>query len=133
MKKVIVFGSFDPLHEGHKDLFKQAKALGDYLVVVVASDEKIKHNKKREPRLNIEDRISDISADPNVDQVIAGDNNLGYTILDKIKPDIIALGYDQKVPKEIQKAIKKYKTVVLKPYKIDIYKSSLIHIKKLPT
>jgi len=133
MIKVIVFGSFDPLHKGHQNLFKQAKALGDYLVVVVASDDKIRHNKKRKPRLNISDRINDISADPNVDEVIAGDSGLGYTALDKIKPDIIALGYDQKVPEEIKKIINKYETVVLKPYKTDIYKSSLIHNKKLPT
>ena len=39
MKKVITYGTFDLLHYGHINLLKRAKALGDYLVVVISSDE----------------------------------------------------------------------------------------------
>jgi cytidyltransferase-like protein len=39
MKRVITYGTFDLLHYGHINLLKRAKALGEYLVVVVSSDE----------------------------------------------------------------------------------------------
>ena len=45
MTKVMVFGTFDYLHEGHKDFFRQAKQYGDELVVVVARDETVKQIK----------------------------------------------------------------------------------------
>ena len=45
MKKIITYGTFDLLHYGHINLLKRAKSLGDYLIVVLSSDEfnKIKH------------------------------------------------------------------------------------------
>ena len=47
MKRVITYGTFDVLHYGHINLLKRAKALGDYLIVVLSSDEfnQIKHKK----------------------------------------------------------------------------------------
>ncbi len=39
MKRVITYGTFDLLHYGHINLLKRAKALGDYLIVVVSTDE----------------------------------------------------------------------------------------------
>lgn len=39
MKKVITYGTFDLLHYGHINLLKRAKSLGDYLIVVISTDE----------------------------------------------------------------------------------------------
>ena len=39
MKRVITYGTFDVLHYGHINLLKRAKALGDYLIVCLSSDE----------------------------------------------------------------------------------------------
>lgn len=39
MKRVITYGTFDLLHYGHINLLKRAKALGDYLIVAVSTDE----------------------------------------------------------------------------------------------
>ena len=39
MKKVITYGTFDLLHYGHVNLLERAKKLGDYLIVVLSSDE----------------------------------------------------------------------------------------------
>ena len=129
MKKVIVFGSFDPLHEGHRDFFRQAKALGDYLVVVVARDENIRKNKKHEPRFKEEERLRAVRRENEVDEAMLGDIGEGYTILSQVKPDIVAIGYDQKIPDTLKNKVKKYKIVTLKSYKPDVFKSS--KIKKL--
>jgi FAD synthetase len=126
MTKVIIFGSFDPLHEGHKDLFRQAKKLGDYLVVVAASDENIRREKMREPRVDEVARISEIEKISEVDEVILGDKDDNYTILDRVKPDKVAIGYDQRIPEGLKNKVKEYKIVTLKPYKPEIFKSSKI-------
>lgn len=126
MKKVVVFGSFDPLHEGHKNFFKQAKSLGDYLIVVVASDENIKKLKNRAVRVSQVQRIKAIEVLDFVDEVMVGDKDENYSVLDKTDPDIIAVGYDQIIPEPLKNKVKKYKIITLKPYKSEIYKSSKI-------
>ncbi len=127
MIKVIVFGTFDPLHEGHINLFQQAKELGDYFVVVVATDERIRTQKNREPRFNENKRVSAIKQNVLVDEVILGDKNNSFTMLDKIKPDIIAIGYDQTIPDSLRNRLDKYQVVILKPHKPEVYKSSKLH------
>jgi len=127
MQKVMVFGCFDPLHEGHRNFFKQAKRLGDELVVVVASDEKIKSVKHREPRESQGRRMERVQGLGLADEVILGEQSGEYTLIEKIKPDIIALGYDQKIPAPLKNKLKQYRIVRLKPYKSHIYKSSLVY------
>jgi FAD synthetase len=124
MKKVLVFGTFDPLHKGHLNLFEQAKALGDYLVVVVSPDEKIRKEKKRTPRQSEGERVESIKKTHLVDEVLVGEKSGKYKLVEKIKPDIIAVGYDQKTPEALKEKLKKYKIVKLKPHKPEIYKSS---------
>jgi len=123
----MVFGSFDPLHEGHLDFFKQAKELGDYLIVVVARDRNIKKIKHHEPRIEEVERLRAINKIREVDQAILGNLEVYGSVIRKNEPDIIALGYDQKIPETLKNALKKYKIVTLKPYKPEIYKSSKIY------
>ncbi len=122
--KVVAFGSFDPLHKGHIYYLKQAKKLGDKLFVIVSSDEKIKFLKSRHSWQNQEVRARQVKKLGIADKVLIGESTREYTLLDKIKPDVIALGYDQKIPESLKKEVKKYKIVTLKPYKPEIYKSS---------
>jgi len=126
MIKIIVFGSFDPLHKGHRDFFRQAKKLGDYLVVVVARDENIKRMKNHEPRIKEDERLTAVKAEKIVDETVLGDAGEKYTIMDKVKPDIVAIGYDQKIPEGLKNKLSKLKTVRLKPFYPEKYKSSKV-------
>jgi len=124
MKKIIVFGSFDPLHDGHRSYFRQAKSLGDFLTVVVARDENIARIKNHKSRIKENNRLQAVQAEKIVDKAILGDKNGEYLVLERENPDIIAVGYDQVVPKDLKNMVKKYKVITLKPYKPEIFKSS---------
>ncbi|WP_166627183.1 glycerol-3-phosphate cytidylyltransferase [Jeotgalicoccus sp. S0W5] len=73
MKKVITYGTFDLLHTGHINILKRAKALGDYLVVAVSTDEfnMLKH---KEAYHSFEERKQILEAIRYVDEVIGEDN-----------------------------------------------------------
>ena len=96
MKKVLVFGVFDGLHQGHEFFLREAKKLGDFLIVVLARDEAVKILKNRIPKHSVEERIKTLKDSNLADEVLLGDSKIGeWKVLEKVKPDIIALGYDQ--------------------------------------
>ena len=94
MVKVMATGAFDLLHMGHIYYLREAKKLGDILVVVVATDltvRKLKHD----PITPQEIRVNLIKELRMVDEACLGHEDDMYTIVEEIKPDIIALGFDQ--------------------------------------
>ena len=94
MVKVMATGTFDLLHLGHIYYLKEAKKLGDSLVVVVATDSTVR-KLKHEPVNTQEIRLNLIKELKIVDEAYLGHENDIYEIVDEIKPDIIALGFDQ--------------------------------------
>lgn len=132
MKKVLVFGTFDQLHPGHLNFFKQAKKYG-FLFVVVARDQTVKKLKKKKTQQKEKIRQMTLKKTGLANKVLLGNLKNPYTIIKKIKPDVICLGYDQKffikdLPKKIKEFELKTKIVRLKAYKPNIYKSSKISI-----
>jgi len=113
-------GTFDLLHMGHIYYLREAKKLGDTLVVVVATDltvQKLKHNPitPQEIRLNL---IKELKM---VDEAYLGHEDDMYTIVQEIKPDIIALGFDQihndvEIKNELKKRTLDVKLVRLPKY-----------------
>jgi FAD synthetase len=99
-KTVMAFGSFDLIHLGHILYLERARALGDRLIVVVARDKSIEMFKKRKPLFSENDRLKMIKALKPVDMAVLGNklsrNGERVNIIKRFKPDIIALGYDQK-------------------------------------
>lgn len=87
-------GTFDLLHMGHIYYLKEAKKLGNTLVVVVATDATVR-KLKHEPITPQETRLGLIKELKIVDKAYLGYKDDMYTIVEEIKPDIIALGYDQ--------------------------------------
>lgn len=94
MVRVMATGVFDLLHLGHVHYLTEAKKLGDELFVVVARDATAR-NVKHQPITKEEMRRELVAALKPVDRAILGHEGNIYDILDEIKPDIIALGYDQ--------------------------------------
>ncbi len=131
MKKVLAFGTFDILHLGHIYFLKKAKKLGKELIVVIARDENVKRIKGKKPLHNEKERAEILKALKFVDKVVLGDKKNFFKKIIEINPDIIALGYDQKVNKEkLEEAIKscnkKIKIIRIGKFKDHKYKTSKI-------
>lgn len=95
MRRVMVFGSFDPLHEGHRSLFRQARRHGDELVVVVARDKNIRKHKGHDARKGESERLESVKREPLVDSALLGDEKDYLKVVVQHMPDVIILGYDQ--------------------------------------
>ena len=127
--KIMVFGTFDGLHHGHLDFFKQAKSFmkNSFLIASIARDKNVQKIKKIKPVLNEKQRFNLIKKCSLVDRVVLSGLTDHLPHILKEKPDIIALGYDQKnYVKNLKKDLKSIglftKVVRLKPYKEKIYK-----------
>jgi len=95
LRVVLAGGVFDIIHPGHIHTLKAAKALGDVLVVVVATDATAKKMKKREPLHSQEQRREMVNALSMVDMCVIGQQDDIFKTVEKVHPEIIALGYDQ--------------------------------------
>ena len=98
MTKIWTNGCFDVLHRGHIELFKFAKSLGDYLVVGLDSDEKIKRAKGNDrPFNNYEDRREILLSIKYIDEVWYFDTRDKLVeSIKKYQPDILVMGSDWK-------------------------------------
>lgn len=96
--KVMATGTFDIIHPGHAFYLEEAKKLGGpdaQLFVVIATDKTVEKH-KRIPIMSQEQRAEMISKLKGVDEVFIGDENDPFKIVNEKKPDIIAIGPDQK-------------------------------------
>ncbi|MDG6910821.1 MAG: adenylyltransferase/cytidyltransferase family protein [Nitrososphaerota archaeon] len=95
IKVVFIGGGFEVIHYGHLYTIEKAKSLGDVLVVSVARDSTIRKRKNREPLVGEKDRSKLLSALRYVDAAILGVEGDIYITLERVDPDVVALGYDQ--------------------------------------
>lgn len=92
---VLAGGVFDIIHPGHIYTLNAAKALGDVLVVVIATGNTAVRMKKRHPLHSEEQRQELINSLQVVDLCLIGNDGDIFKTVSKVRPDIIALGYDQ--------------------------------------
>lgn len=97
MKKVITYGTYDLLHQGHVNLLRRAKELGDFLIVGVTNDNFDRERGKLNVRNNVLERVEAVKATGLADKVIIEDY-VGQKIDDiqKYGVDIFAIGSDWK-------------------------------------
>jgi FAD synthetase len=127
MKKVMVFGAFDPLHAGHLDFFHQARQYGDYLIVVVARNKTIEKVKKKSPKFSEAERLMAVKKVSEIDLAILGGTSDYFQTIRENKPDVICIGYDQtSFTKNLPKLFPEIELITLKPFSPEIYKSSII-------
>ncbi|MCH7757751.1 MAG: FAD synthase [Thaumarchaeota archaeon] len=95
LKVVLAGGVFDIIHPGHIHTLNAAKALGDVLIVVIATDKTAEKMKKRLPLHNQDQRKMLVDALSVVDLSVVGHERDIFKTVEFIQPQIIALGYDQ--------------------------------------
>jgi FAD synthetase len=137
IKRIMVFGTFDGLHPGHLNFFKQARNLAKnpYLIVSVARDQNVKRIKKKRPETNERDRFNILKKSRLADSVVLGGLRDHIAHIKRSRPHIIALGYDQRdYVKNLKNDLKERNIHVqiarLKPYKEKIYKNHLLRAKR---
>ncbi|WP_100644095.1 adenylyltransferase/cytidyltransferase family protein [Alteromonas facilis] len=95
MKRVITFGTFDVFHIGHVRILKSAKALGDYLIVGVSSDELNADKKGRLPIYKLENRMEIIRSLSFVDEVFVEESlEKKREYIQLFNADILVMGDD---------------------------------------
>ncbi|MGV7225821.1 MAG: adenylyltransferase/cytidyltransferase family protein [Nitrosopumilus sp.] len=92
---ILAGGVFDIIHPGHIHTLNDAKELGDVLVVVVATDNTAVKMKKRRPLHSQEQRKELVNSLSMVDLCLIGQEDDIFKTVNHVKPQIIALGYDQ--------------------------------------
>jgi len=95
LRVVLAGGVFDIIHPGHIHTLNAAKDLGDVLIVVIATDKTAEKMKKRLPLHNQKQRKMLVDALSVVDISVVGYEGDIFKTVDVIRPQIIALGYDQ--------------------------------------
>jgi cytidyltransferase-like protein len=133
----LLFGTFDGLHEGHKAMLTEAKEKVDRLIISLALDEIVIELKGKAPRHSWGDRSRELIESGLVDEVIAGDRELGvYSSIASIRPEVIFIGYDQiSLAADLKRFLSQLPTTnyvlptiaILKPFKPDQFKSSLLN------
>lgn len=130
-RRVMVFGTFDVVHEGHRSLFRQAREHGEELIVVVARDATVRRVKGRPPHHGEAERKAAVEEEGLADRVVLGDPADSYAVIERFRPDVICLGYDQSafvdsLPEELRKRGLSAAIVRLAPFRPEVFKSSKI-------
>ena len=116
-KIVVASGVFDLVHYGHVRFLEEAKKAGgenSYLIVIVARDKTVEKLKGRKPIIPEDQRRALVESLKPVDEAILGFEDLSFKdAITSIKPDIIAVGYDQaNIEESVRKTIAKMESNV---------------------
>lgn len=108
-KVVLASGVFDLLHLGHVRFLEEAKKAGGEnaeLIVIIARDSTVEKTKGRKPIMSENQRRALVESLKVVDEAVLGFEKFDLgDVIERVKPDVIALGYDQV---DVEKATKKY-------------------------
>lgn len=129
-KTVLATGAFDLLHYGHLSFLQEAKKIGGRntrLVVIVARDKTVEARKGKKPIVPEDQRRELIEALKPVDDAVLGLEDMNYSaVIDRIKPDIIAVGYDQS---DIKKSVEEL--IARKGLKIQVFQAKRFSVDDL--
>jgi len=131
IRVVFMGGGFEIIHPGHLYTIEQAKSLGDVLVIVLARSSTIRKRKGREPVAKEPERLALMSSLRLVDAAILGAKGSIYQTMERVWPDVVALGYDQHhaerdILEEAAKRHMRLKVVRLKAMDPDVKTSKIV-------
>ena len=110
-KVVLASGVFDLLHFGHVWFLEEARRAGGNnakLIVIIATDNTVEKSKGRKPIMSEDQRCALVKSLRVVDEAVLGYENMDIgEVIEKIKPNVIALGYDQA---DMENSVKSYVT-----------------------
>lgn len=133
MKTVVVFGVFDLLHLGHIAFLDAARKKGDRLVVVLSADVRVRAEKGQAPFFSWSERAAMLRALSCVDKVVAGDSGRRWSVVRRLAPDVICVGFDQRADHpaflaQLAGLRRRPQIVKLRPFRRSRYASSVIKI-----
>jgi len=116
-KVVLASGVFDLLHLGHVRFLEEARRAGGEnakLIAIIATDNTVEKSKGRKPIMSEDQRCALVKSLRVVDEAVLGYENMDIDeVIEKIKPDVIALGYDQaEMENEVKTYVAKHKLPV---------------------
>lgn len=132
MIRIMIFGTFDMIHPGHEDMFRQARELASdpHLIVSVARDSVAARLRKNRLQNDERARLRALEAHSSIDKAILGNEDGYVPHIAQEAPDIIALGYDQEgeyvenLKEELAAVGLSPRIIRLEPFKPEIYKTS---------
>lgn len=134
--RVMAFGTFDLLHEGHRAYLAQAASLGDELLVCVAADQAVEWVKGRKPKQSEDERLAATLEVPGITRAFIGEpmhsRDDYLRPLRQYQPDVVCLGYDQALEvsewlnEAVQDLPKVPRIVRANAYKPEVFKTSLL-------
>lgn len=130
MTRVMASGVFDILHTGHVHYLSEAKSLGDELVVVVATDSTVRR-RKHTPITPEKMRLDLVNSLKPVDRAVLGKEGDMYKVVEEIRPDIIAIGYDQTFDEKVLEAELKKRGLDVKVVRMSHYTDDLDGTRKI--
>jgi FAD synthetase len=122
--RILVSGTFDDLHPGHLFVISEAAKRGE-LWVIVARDSNVMKIKGHAPLQNEQERIAAIQKEFPAAHVVLGDDRDFLKPVREIAPDLILLGYDQKLPPDVKEEDLPCPIERLSAFHPEVYKSSL--------
>ena len=129
MIRVFAAGVFDFFHPGHRFFLQCARALGDELFVVIARDHNVLAQKGFFPHFSEEERLLAVQTSHLADRVFLGDREDFLKSIKAVRPDIIALGYDQYLPPLLTTTFPAIRIVRIPAKNPEIWKSSVFRKK----
>ena len=130
MTRVMASGVFDILHSGHVHYLSEAKNLGDELVVVVATDATVRR-RKHMPITPEKMRLELVNSLKPVDRAVLGREGDMYKVVEEIRPDIIAIGYDQTFDEKVVEAELRKRGLDIKVVRLSHYSADLDGTRKI--
>lgn len=122
---VFTNGVFDIIHPGHAEVLKQARSLGDMLIVGINTDESVRRLKGNlRPILTLEERMSIISSIRYVDAVVPFEEDTPYRLIEFLRPHVLVKGGDYRPEEVVGRDI--VEEVVIIPLKEGISTSRII-------